>query len=147
MHFAPRIRTVGVIWRQIKAADRSNPEPSPFAVPPTTHSPFLSMCGKGWMRPSSDSYAHTQNYCHQSERERWWASECCNKKLYSRIIPADLFFNELFYLFISASLFFFFMFIHSHTGHLVQSHTPFCLPRFRSPAREARGVGIVLIMH
>lgn len=64
--FAPRVRTVGVSWRQIKAVDRSNPEPSPLAVPPTIHSPFLSMCGKGWMRPSSDSYAHTQNYCHQA---------------------------------------------------------------------------------
>lgn len=74
MHFAlMEIRTVGVSWRQIKAADRSNPEPSPLAVPPTIHSPFLSMCGKGWLRPSSDSYAHTSNHCHQCKRERWKA--------------------------------------------------------------------------
>ena len=76
MHFAPmEIRTVGVSWRQIKAADHSNLEPFPLAVPPTIHSPFLSMCGKGWLRPSSDSCAHTSNHCHQSKRERWKASE------------------------------------------------------------------------
>lgn len=76
MHFAPmEIHTVGVSWRQIKAVDRSNPEPFPLAVPPTIHSPFLSMCGKGWLRPSSDSYAHTSNHCHQSKRKRWKVSE------------------------------------------------------------------------
>lgn len=69
------IRTVGVSWRQIKAVDRSNPGPFPLAVPPTIHSPFLSMCGKGWLRPSSDSYAHPSNHCHQSKRKRWKASE------------------------------------------------------------------------
>lgn len=77
MHFElMEIRTVGVSWRQIKAVDRSNPEPPPLpAVPPTVHSPFLSMCGRGWLRPSNDSYAHASNHCHQSERKRWKASE------------------------------------------------------------------------
>ena len=89
MHFAPmEMRTVGVSWRQIKAANRSNPEPFPLAVPPTIQSPFLSMCGKGCMRPSSDSHTESLSPKQKGKMEGFWIQK---ERPYSTTNAADYF--------------------------------------------------------